>query len=127
MEPWLLVAVLVCLLAILFVLLYGFHKVRRFQRLMLSNVPGQMQNFVTLVMEKQFSQLEALAGIFIELGFKKSLPPTRGWAASPDFLREMHYMHYTTIRKSSPSVVVECLQLFLLVACRLIKAGMCIA
>lgn len=37
-------------------------------------------------MDNVFQQLEALQGIYAELELKHALPPTRGWAASPDFL-----------------------------------------
>ncbi len=104
MEQALLLAVVVCLLGIIVVLVYGFHKVRRFQRFMLYSFPKQMESFFTSVMDEHFSQLEALAAIFLELGFKKSLPSTRRWAASPDFLRELalHALH------AHPKVIAEC-------------------
>lgn len=89
MEQLLLLAILVLLLAVLVVLIYTFH---------------QIPSFFTQSLDKQFRQLEALAGIFVELGFQKSLPPTRSWAASPDFLREiaLHALH------ARPKVIVEC-------------------
>src|SRR3712207_1794767 len=51
-----------------------------------------------------FRQPEALFGLYLELGFRKSLPPTRGWAASPDILLQLT-QH---ARETHPNVVVEC-------------------
>lgn len=51
-----------------------------------------------------FRQNECLIGIYKELDFKKSLPLTRGWAGSPDFL--WHLSQYVLSLK--PKVVVEC-------------------
>jgi hypothetical protein len=51
-----------------------------------------------------FRQLEALQGLYVELNLKKSLPPTRGWAASPDFLLEL----VRHARSAQPRTVVEC-------------------
>lgn len=51
-----------------------------------------------------YRQLEALQGLYVELGLRRSLPGTRGWAASPDFLQELvrHALD------EQPLVVVEC-------------------
>jgi hypothetical protein len=51
-----------------------------------------------------FRQLEALQGLYVELNLKKSLPPTRGWAASPDFLLELA----RHARVAQPRTVLEC-------------------
>ncbi|MET0322602.1 MAG: class I SAM-dependent methyltransferase, partial [Duganella sp.] len=51
-----------------------------------------------------FRQVEALHGLYVELDLRQSLPPTRGWAASPDFLLELA----RHARSAQPSVVVEC-------------------
>lgn len=51
-----------------------------------------------------YRQLEALQGLYAELSLGKSLPGTRGWAASPDFLLELA-RHAQAAR---PQVVVEC-------------------
>lgn len=51
-----------------------------------------------------FSQLECLLGLYYELDMQKSLPMTRGWAGSPDFL--WHLARHA--RKHCPQVVVEC-------------------
>lgn len=51
-----------------------------------------------------FSQFEALAGLYVDLRPASSLPPTRGWASSPDFLAVLakHVMNH------SPETVLEC-------------------
>lgn len=51
-----------------------------------------------------FRQLEALLGLYVELDLKKSLPATRGWAASPDFLLQL--ATHTLCHR--PACVVEC-------------------
>jgi hypothetical protein len=51
-----------------------------------------------------FRQLEGLHGLYAELDLKASLPPTRGWAASPDFLLEVA----RHARSTKPAWVVEC-------------------
>ncbi|MGZ3181051.1 MAG: class I SAM-dependent methyltransferase [Telluria sp.] len=74
-------------------------KVRRLQRLLVGMYDLNQADAAAM-----FKQLEALQGLYIDLGFKKSLPPTRGWAASPDFLMELarHALD------EKPAVVVEC-------------------
>lgn len=51
-----------------------------------------------------FVQGEALNGLYADLAFRRSLPPTRGWAASPDFLGVLarHVM------QARPKVILEC-------------------
>lgn len=51
-----------------------------------------------------FQQLEALQGLYWDLKPALSLPPTRGWAGSPDFLRELA----SHVLAARPEVVVEC-------------------
>jgi predicted O-methyltransferase YrrM len=54
--------------------------------------------------EQAFEQTEALVGLYFALSGRQSpLPKTRGWAASPDFLR----LVYKQIRKEEPNLVVE--------------------
>lgn len=55
-------------------------------------------------LSSQFSQLECLLGLYCELDLQKSLPLTRGWAGSPDFL--WHLARHA--RKGRPQAVVEC-------------------
>lgn len=51
-----------------------------------------------------FRQIEALSGLYLDLGINKSLPFTRGWAGSPDFL--LTISKYVFLDK--PEVIVEC-------------------
>ena len=50
-----------------------------------------------------YYQSEAYAQLMQLLDFKSSIPPTRGWAASPDLLLTI----YETVKKINPSLVVE--------------------
>jgi len=84
---------------ILLLLLYSLHKLRRAHLLLYDIRDQSRQDNISL-----FRQLEALQGLYAELGLKASLPPTRGWAASPDFLLELA-RHARTVR---PQTVVEC-------------------
>jgi len=51
-----------------------------------------------------FAQVEALLALQADLKLSHSLPPTRGWAASPDFLRNLvsHAM------REKPNCILEC-------------------
>ena len=51
-----------------------------------------------------FRQFEALIGIYLDCGFTKGLPFTRGWAASPDFLKIL----VNHVLETRPKLVVEC-------------------
>jgi len=50
-----------------------------------------------------YYQSEAYAQLMQLLELKSSIPPTRGWAASPDLLLTI----YETVKKINPSLVVE--------------------
>ena len=62
---------------------------------------------LTKVIEKRskqdFRQLEALVSLHEMLDLKAALPPTRGWAASPDLLLTLTSL----VRKHQPKLVVE--------------------
>jgi len=75
------------------------HKMRRVQRIVVG-----MYDLNRADADAMFRQLEALQSLYIDLDLRKSLPPTRGWAASPDFLMELarHAL------QEKPAVVVEC-------------------
>jgi predicted O-methyltransferase YrrM len=86
-------------MAILLLALVLLHKLRNVHLLlyrMLHRAAGEHDG--------QFRQLEALHGLYVELNLKRSLPPTRGWAGSPDFLLELA-RHAQAAR---PQIVVEC-------------------
>ena len=85
--------------AVLALVCYTLYKVRA-AHLLLYDVSGQLRRGS----DDLFRQLEALQGLYVELGLTKSMPATRGWAASPDFLLE-------TARHalaSKPTAVLEC-------------------
>jgi predicted O-methyltransferase YrrM len=87
-------AVLACLLTG-----YTLHKTR-LVHLLLHDLRDQgRQDNAAL-----FRQMEALHALYTELQLQRSLPATRGWAASPDFLLEMarHAL------SEQPRMVVEC-------------------
>jgi predicted O-methyltransferase YrrM len=79
--------------------LYVLHKVRKVH-LLLFQMKDQSHHDTTML----FRQMEALQGLYVELGLQSSLPPTRGWAASPDFLLELA----RHARAQAPRQVVEC-------------------
>jgi predicted O-methyltransferase YrrM len=95
----LLTAIMAVLFAAVLVLLLIAHKVRRVHLMLF-----EMRASCTSEVRGTFTQSEALLGLYLELGFEKGLPSTRGWAASPDFLLEL--ARYA--RSEMPSVIVEC-------------------
>lgn len=86
-------------LVTLLIALYTFHKVRRIHiKLYQDRIQSQAET------DNLYDQLQAFQDIYIDLAVKNSLPSTRGWAASADFLREL-YLHALTAK---PETVVEC-------------------
>lgn len=75
------------------------HKLRHVHLLLYG-----MRDRAHVERQEQFRQLEALHGLYVELDLTCSLPPTRGWAGSPDFLLELA----RHARSAQPQVVVEC-------------------
>jgi len=57
-----------------------------------------------VVQNRIYSQIEALTWLSQALTLSGSLPPLRGWAASPDVLLRLHEY----VRFEKPKVVVEC-------------------
>lgn len=90
---------LLLIVAIAALCLYTLHKVRLIH-LMAYAQQGQSAR----APDNLFRQIEALQSLYVELDLDKSLPGTRGWAASPDFLLEL--VLYTRARR--PVTVVEC-------------------
>lgn len=80
-------------------LLYLLHKLRRVHLLL-----HDVRDHVRGGDDRLFRQLEALLGLHAELQLEHSLPPTRGWAGSPDFLLEVARQVHT----ARPQVTVEC-------------------
>ena len=80
-----------------------FHKVRR-AHLMLFNIKDELESLPNTHLMDLFHQIEALHGLTLDLKLEKSLPATRGWVASPDFLKAITGFAL----KAQPNVVVEC-------------------
>lgn len=96
MFPFTTVLLIVVLLGLT---VYVLHKVRSVH-LLLHQLRDTSRNDTVAL----FRQLEALIGLYLDLGLTKSLPATRGWAASPDFLAQLarHAL------EEKPHTVVEC-------------------
>ena len=89
--------------------IYGYRSLRSLRRVLLMTL-DEVQKVRKLELKAEqlcdnlFRQLENLDRLYRDLGFSKSLPATRGWPASPDFLVELS----SHVAKSYPGVVVEC-------------------
>jgi len=89
-------------LFVLFILLlcgYTLHKVRLVHLLL-----HEVRDHALREPAGLYRQLEALQGLYAELNLSRSLPATRGWAASPDLLLELA----RHAQAACPQVVVEC-------------------
>lgn len=96
--------IIFCLIVIIFfILLYCFHKIRNIHIMVykIKDDVGERSKKELLNFWRQLENLEALRS---ELNFSKSLPVTRGWAASPDFLHLLS--RYVVAQR--PSTIVEC-------------------
>jgi predicted O-methyltransferase YrrM len=87
------------ILFLIMISLYSLHKLRAVHLLL-----HQTRDDARTDAANTFQQLEALQALYMDLDLKRSLPPTRGWAASPDFLLVLarHAL------KAKPRSVVEC-------------------
>lgn len=89
----------ILIVGVIFFLLIIMRKVRKihlWSYTVESNIINKTENVL--------SQIEALLGLYADLELDKSLPKTRGWAGSPDFL---WYITRLT-QKEKPYVVLEC-------------------
>ena len=86
-------------LTLLLLALYILHKLR-LVHILLYDFKDQTHHDSSAL----FRQMEALQGLYVELNLQRSLPATRGWAASPDFLLELA----RHARSARPAMVVEC-------------------
>jgi len=84
------------ILLLQFVVFYSMQRVERKLRRVDSDISKRSDTI--------FRQMEALAGIYVELDLHKSLPTTRNWAASPDFLLQL----VRHVLDANPKVMVEC-------------------
>lgn len=87
------------ILAILLLNAYTLHKVRRMHLMQYDLRRVMAEECATM-----YRQIEALGALDKELAMPHSLPPLRGWAASPDFLMEL----LRHARRDKPRTVVEC-------------------
>src|SRR5471032_2341070 len=87
------------MLAILALCALAVHKARRAHLMQFELRHSVAQQSATL-----YRQLEALQALQLELKLPHSLPPLRGWAASPDFLLELVWH----AQDAQPRTVVEC-------------------
>ena len=95
-ELSIIIALLLIVLAVQFLL---FRKIRRID----VKVWWMAEELPREILES-FRQSEALTSLYWELKPQSALPPTRGWAGSPDFLREV--ARYAL--DSKPINVIEC-------------------
>jgi predicted O-methyltransferase YrrM len=87
------------IMVLIMISVYSLHKLRAVHLLL-----HQTRDDARTDAANNFQQLEALQSLYLELDLKRSLPQTRGWAASPDFLLVLarHAL------KAKPQSVVEC-------------------
>ena len=69
----------------------------------LSRIDGKLSRFQR-ESQNEYLQGEVLNGLYADLAFRKSLPPTRGFAASPDFLRVLAHQ----VIQARPKDILEC-------------------
>jgi predicted O-methyltransferase YrrM len=93
-----LLVIIVILILLVQVLVVGlvYHKLSKSISETKSELAKQAGNVV--------AQLESLLYLYSELKFGHGLPPTRGWAASPDFLRVL----VTHAIQKKPTYILEC-------------------
>lgn len=91
--------IIALLLVIMALQILMFRKVKRIDL----KVWGMSEELPREILES-FRQSEALTSLYWELKPLSALPPTRGWAGSPDFLREV--ARYAL--DSKPAHVIEC-------------------
>ena len=75
---------------------YLYHK--------LSAAIDRSTKYSSRLANNTISQIEALLSLYTELKPKHGFPKSRGWAASPDFLREIH----ERCLRERPNNVLEC-------------------
>lgn len=97
---FLMTTLVIALLAASIILqLYTLHKSKRIHLKLFG-----MENHIEQASDNAIHQLECLQALYHDLQFSASLPPTRGWAASPDFL--LHIARHA--RNAQPEHIVEC-------------------
>ncbi len=103
MQYTLLAISLVILLSVLLLLTYCFYKIRRVDK-NVSELLFRVAKIQRTDLIDIFQQRQNLDILQSELSLRGPLPPTRGWAASPDFLLTVaRYAH-----EQQPERIVEC-------------------
>ncbi len=97
------VVVIVTFLVILALLALLTHKIRK-MHLMLYDIRTAVGSLGTTKLVETSQQLQLLHTLEHELDLPQGLPPTRGWAASPDFLLAIA----RHARAAQPRIIVEC-------------------
>ncbi|WP_282606793.1 class I SAM-dependent methyltransferase [Pelagibius sp. Alg239-R121] len=95
--------ILVILLFIVLLLAYCFHKIRRIDN-NISEILFRVMKIQRTDLVDIFQQRQNLDILQHELSLTRPLPPTRGWAASPDFL----LIIARHASEAKPDTVVEC-------------------
>jgi predicted O-methyltransferase YrrM len=83
--------------------LYQIRKLRASERA-LFDARRELEKVVRRQADNSIAQIESLLALYLELGLERSLPSTRGFAASPDFLLAL-IRHARQVR---PACYVEC-------------------
>lgn len=94
------IAISILMLTLCLILIFlVFHKVRRIHVMMFDQT-----NELKKSTDNNYTQIEALMGIYQSLELEGALPALRGWAGSPDYLLTLT----NTVLKEKPKSVVEC-------------------
>jgi hypothetical protein len=93
------ITAILLIFALALLCLYTLHKVR-----LIHLLAHELRDQGSQTPANLYRQLEALHSLYIDLRLERSLPDTRGWAASPDFLLELARHAFA----AKPRLVVEC-------------------
>jgi predicted O-methyltransferase YrrM len=93
---------LVAAIAVLALLALQLHTLRKIRRIDINTWDRSRHIFPAL--DNLFQQWESLLALYTDLRLERSLPRTRSWAGSPDFLSTL----VREVQLSHPQIVVEC-------------------
>lgn len=91
--------ILILLLVVIAALAVIYRKIKR-----IDLYAWDLDRRTKLLLENEFRQIEALCALYVDLKLEHSLPQTRQWAGSPDFLSLL----VKTILNEKPTTIVEC-------------------
>lgn len=80
-----------------------WREVREYRR-QVKELGEGIKKFIRASAEREFKQTEALISLLTTMDLKYPLPPSRGWAASPDLL----LLLYRLTLEQKPTLIVEC-------------------